>query len=112
MKNDKFKVTKIQLLAVANLLERLDALNKKGLLSVRNMIILYHSRTPEKIYVKYEKASVDADSFGFEHILVSFDREGNAESIREKFADIYAESAFLSECKDVNMDNLKQYLID
>lgn len=106
------KITRLQLLGTTNLVSNLKDITSRGLATIKGLRVLYNSRTPNYIYVQYEKAESHSDQYGFIHVLVSIDKDGNIQSIGDKFVDIFAASSFMSECKDIDYTKMKDYLID
>lgn len=105
------EIKRLQLYAITNLISNLDKLMGRGLATIKSIAVLYNSRTPNMVYVRYEKAERGSDEYGFKHILLQINQNGDVESIGDKFADIFAISAFLSECKPIDMNNINDYLV-
>ena len=106
------KLTKLQVYAVSSLLKNLENLVRRNEATVQNLSVLYNNETPNMVYVKYEKATPSADMYALEGKIVRIDSQGNGELINDKFEDVFAQSAFLSMCKPINMNKISEYIVD
>ena len=106
------QVTRKQVLSIKELMRNLEILVGKGYASIKNVSVLYNDLTNQFLYVRYDKADRIADTYGYERILVQVDRDGNKISIEDRFADMFALSAFVAQCKMVDLNNLGKILID
>jgi hypothetical protein len=101
----RLKITSEQLLSARNLLNNLKKFVDKGYGSVSNVMILSNNATSDTIYIKYEKSFTTAGEMDYENRIASIDQSGKIDFIDSRFKDIFERASFLSECKNVNLDD-------
>ena len=107
----KQRVTNEQLMSARNLLNNLKKFVEKGYGSVNGLLILSNKITPDKIYVKYEKSFITAGEMDYENRIASIDQAGKIDFIDSGFKDIFERASFISECKNIDLENENQYEI-
>lgn len=103
------KVTTKQLGAMKQLLLNLKEFGDLKYGTISNVVVMTHKLMPTSIMVKYEKNFTTMGQRDYENRIASVDIDGNISFIDDKFKDIFERSAFLSECKEFDIDNPNHY---
>ena len=103
------KVTTKQLNAMKQLLINLKEFVDLKYGNIDNVVVMTHKLMPNNIMVKYEKSFTTAGQRDYENRIASVDLDGNISFIDQNFKDIFERSAFLSECKEFDLDNPNHY---
>ena len=103
------KVTTKQLNAMKQLLMNLKEFVDLKYGNIDNVVVMTHKLMPNNIMVKYEKSFTTAGQRDYENRIASVDLDGNISFIDQNFKDIFDRSAFLSECKEFDLDNPNHY---
>jgi len=103
------KVTTKQLNAMKQLLMNLKEFVDLKYGNIDNVVVMTHKLMPNNIMVKYEKSFTTAGQRDYENRIASVDLDGNISFIDQNFKDIFERSAFLSECKEFDLDNPNHY---
>jgi hypothetical protein len=103
------KLTTKQLESCKRLLNELNQFVNKRYGSVKNIMILTHKMLPEKIIIKYEKIYVMGGEYEYEYPISTIDQDGKIDFIDNNFKDVFARSAFLSECLPLDINDSSQY---
>lgn len=105
----KHKVTEKQLFVTMNLIKNLKDFVDRKYGSVNNLHILVNAMTPDVIYVKYEKEYSSGGNRDYEFKIAQINQAGEISFIESGFKNIFEKSAFLSECRPLNIDNEYEY---
>jgi hypothetical protein len=103
----KPQITTKQLLATTKLLGNLKEFSNKKYGSIDELIT--NKMLPNTILVKYEKSFTTAGGQDYEFRIASIGQDGEIDFLDDKFKDIFERSAFLAECKFLNLENVNEY---
>lgn len=101
--------TQTQLLKVFDLLRNLNKFVEMKYGNIQNLNTLIHPMMNENVLVKYEKYYSNAGQEAYEFRIASIDGAGNIEFIENKFKDAFEQAAFLSICRNLNLEDENTY---
>lgn len=105
----KQKVTEKQLFSTIKLIKNLKEFVDKKYGMVNNLNVLTNNMTPDVIYVKYEKEFSSGGNRDYEFKIAAINQLGEISFIDNGFKNIFEKSAFLSECRPLNIENEYEY---
>ena len=102
-------LTTRQLVSAQTLINNLVKFRQEGYGYIKDLTLMIHPMMKDTLIIKYIKEYTQAGELGYDFKMASIDPMGKIEFIENNFKNAFEQSAFISVCRELDINDPSQY---